>query len=117
VAKAAQLRAPHAKLRWACADLERFSLPCHAFDVVTCFYYRDPALYSLIRRTIRPGGLLFYETFTCDQLQFERGPRNPDHLLKRGELLNAFGNWDVILYQETSVDHCLAAMVARKPKS
>jgi tellurite methyltransferase len=99
---------------WVCADLERFLPVDHTFDIVLCFYYRDPALYSVIRRTIRPGGLLFYETFTRDQLQFGRGPRNPAHVLERGELLRIFGDWKVLVYQERSTEPAIASLIARK---
>jgi tellurite methyltransferase len=116
-AQAAQTAAGAPRARWICADLECFALPDQTFGVVACFYYRDPSLYSTIRATLRPGGLLFYETFTRDQLQFERGPRNPAHLLKPGELLGSFGDWEVVLYQETSKDQAVASLVARKPLS
>jgi tellurite methyltransferase len=114
-AQTAQTFADAPKAQWACVDLEYFALPDRTFDVVTCFYYRDPDLYSPVRATLRPGGLLFCETFTRDQLQFEGGPRNPAHLLEPGELLGSFGDWKVILYQERSTERAVASLVARKP--
>jgi tellurite methyltransferase len=102
---------------WVQADLENFAIPRAAFDVVVCFYYRDPGLYAKIRQALRSGGLLFYETFTRDQLRLASGPRHPAHLLGPGELLEAFGDWDVIFYRETWIECGAAALVARKPQA
>lgn len=102
---------------WVQADLENHALPEAAFDVVVCFYYRDPGLYAKIRQALGSGGLLFYETFTRDQLRLGVGPRHPAHLLGPGELLKAFGDWDVIFYRETWIERGSAALVARKPQA
>lgn len=100
---------------WIRADLDKFMLPAAAFEVIVCFYYRDPALYVRLRGSLRPGGWLFYQTFTREQLRFGVGPHKPAHLLEPAELLNAFGDWDLILYRETWVERGVAALVVRKP--
>ncbi len=102
-------------LAWLQADLEKFAFPQEAFDVIVCFYYRDPRLYPQLRQSLRPGGLLFYETFTREQLRFGAGPRKPAHLLEPGELLRAFGDWDLIFYRETWMENGIAFLVVRKP--
>lgn len=104
------------RIAWVRADLERFSLPPANLDVIVCFYYRDPALFAPMRDWLRRGGLLLYETFTREQLRFDHGPRNPAHLLEPGELLGAFGDWDLIFYRETSTESGVATLVARKPE-
>jgi 2-polyprenyl-3-methyl-5-hydroxy-6-metoxy-1,4-benzoquinol methylase len=103
------------RVDWVRADLENFTVPSPAFDVIVCFYYRDPALYAPLRTALRPAGLIVYETFTREQLCFSSGPRNPAHLLEPAELLNAFGDWDVIFYQEKYLERAVASLVARKP--
>ncbi len=97
------------------ADLERFALPRATFDVVACFYYRDPNLYAPLGEALVPGGLLFYETYTLEQLRFDSGPRNPAHLLEPGELRAAFRRWQVIFYREQWRQKGLASLIARKP--
>ena len=72
-------RARQCRVLWVQAHLETFELPAQAFDVISCFYYRDPDLYPRLRSALRPQGLLFYETFTLDQLEFASGPRDPAH--------------------------------------
>ncbi len=105
----------HVNVAWVQADLERFTLPVAAFDAILCFYYRDPQIVPALREAVRPGGLLFYETFTRDQLRFGEGPKNPAHLLEPGELLEAFGDWNVVFYRESWIERGVASLVARKP--
>ena len=97
------------------ADLTRFALPANAFSVVVCFKYRDPDLYPSIRASLRPGGLLIYETYTHEHRQYGRKPFDPAHLLERNELLEAFGDWEIIYYQEVWAGRGAASLVARKP--
>lgn len=111
-----QARLQGLRVDWVRSDLENFPLPCGAFDVIVCFYYRDPGLYAPLHAALRPGGLIVYETYTCNQLRFGSGPRNPAHLLGPGELLEAFGDWGVIFYRETRLERGIASIVARKPQ-
>ncbi|MFC1673931.1 class I SAM-dependent methyltransferase [Pseudomonadota bacterium] len=54
--------------------------------IVVNYLYRD--LFDNIIASLKPGGVLIYETFARGNEDFAR-PRNPDHLLKSGELLDA----------------------------
>jgi len=52
-----------------------------------------------------------------DQPQFGK-PHNPEHLLKPGELMTWFGEWDIIHYFEgikQNPPRAIAQMVCRKP--
>lgn len=100
---------------WVRADLEIFTLPPVTFDVIVCTYFRDPRLYAPIRESLRPGGLLFYETFSREQLRFDDGPKNPAHVLDPAELLQVFGDWRVMFYREMWIDRGISALIARKP--
>ena len=73
------------------ADLETggpFPLKGRTFDcvVVTNYLWRD--ILDDICAAVTPGGLLIYETFGLGNESFGR-PRNPDFLLKPGELAAA----------------------------
>jgi tellurite methyltransferase len=91
-----------------CADLQNFPLPASAFAVILCFRYLQRSLFSSIERALRPGGVLVFETFTLEQLSFDRGPRNPDHLLQPGELRRAFPGLTSLFYREWK--SCSAAL-------
>lgn len=71
----------------AVIDLETDPVPPVAtgFDAVLVFNYLHRPLLPWLLDAVTPGGRIFYETFTTRQA--ERGhPRNPDFLLKDGEL-------------------------------
>jgi SAM-dependent methyltransferase len=96
------------------ADLEKFTLPENAFDVVLCIHYLQRSLYSQIQRVLRPRGILVFETYTRAQLEFAGGPRNPEYLLDPGELRNAFPELRVIFYRELRAGQGIASLVAQK---
>jgi len=85
------------------ADLEDGSpwpLRERTFDavVVTNYLYR-PRLGDMID-AVAPGGVLLYETFMQGHERFAR-PRNPDHLLAPGELLDAIaGRLQVVAFMQ-----------------
>ena len=70
--------------------------------VVVNYLYR-PLMASLIGG-LAPGGALLYETFARGNEPFTR-PRNPDHLLKSGELLALVaGKLQVVAYEHGRID-------------
>jgi SAM-dependent methyltransferase len=86
-----------------------------AADLVVVVRYLDRAAFGALQRTIRPGGLLVYETFTTDQLEVGH-PRNPKHLLHPGELAGVFPDLETLSYSEGHFDGAhLARLVARAP--
>ena len=86
------------------ADLENgapFPLAGRNFAgvIVTNYLYR-PLIPALVA-AVAPGGVLIYETFARGNERFGR-PRNPDHLTKPGELLEAVrGMLRVVAYEDT----------------
>jgi len=87
------------------------------FDAIMVFNYLHRALIDRIKQAVRPGGLVFYETFTEQQRRFGR-PRNPDFLLKPDELKAWFETWQIIHYEErerANPPSHVASLVARKP--
>jgi tellurite methyltransferase len=99
------------------ADLSNSSFPVNSFCLVACFNYRDPALYPALRASLKPSGLLIYETYTYEHLHYDAKPQNPAYMLKRNELLRAFGDWQLIFYREIWIGRGIASLVARKPLS
>jgi len=84
------------------ADLEDGSpwpLTHRRFDgvIVTNYLYRP--IFNAIRDAVAPGGALIYETFAVGNEAYGK-PRNPDHLLEPGELLElARGVLEVVAYE------------------
>src|SRR5258708_5577081 len=98
------------------ADLEEVNLPAEAFSLVVCVNYLQRSLFSQIERTLVPGGVLLFETYTVAQLEFAGGPRNPNYLLESGELRTAFPALRSLFYRELRAGKGIASLIAKKPQ-
>jgi tellurite methyltransferase len=78
------------------------SLPYSAFDVIVISRFLDRSLNAAIIAALKPGGLLFYQTFTRLKVAAE-GPNNPAYLLEPGELLDLFSPLRPVFYRENAV--------------
>ena len=71
--------------------------------VVVNYLYRP--LFSNLIDAIAPGGFLIYETFALGNETYAR-PRNPEHLLKSGELLELVtGQMQIVAYEHGVVEN------------
>lgn len=83
------------------ADLEDGSpwpLPGRVFAGVATTNYLHRPILPLIVAALAPGGVLLYETFALGQERFGR-PKNPEFLLRPGELLAACAGLTVVAYE------------------
>ncbi|UCD72430.1 MAG: class I SAM-dependent methyltransferase [Syntrophobacterales bacterium] len=79
-------------------DLEREGinpLPEDFYGGILVFRYLHRPLIPSVKKALRTGGILIYETFTVEQPRFGK-PHNPDFLLKPGELRAWFADWPII---------------------
>lgn len=86
------------------------------FSAVLVFRYLHRPLIPCIKKSLKQGGIIMYETFTIEQARFGK-PKNPDHLLRGGELLSWFHDWEVIYSFEGIVgapSRAIARLVCRK---
>ena len=84
---------------------------------IIVFRYLHRPLIPCIKKALTDGGTLIYETYTIEQPRFGK-PRNPDFLLKPGELRDWFKDWDPIHYFEGikhDPDRAVAQIVCQKP--
>ena len=103
----------------AVVDLETHpppSLGDGRYDCVLVFNYLHRPLFPALRRAVKRGGLIVYETFTVRQA--ERGhPQNPDFLLRDGELIQLLEAFTIVRSREGEYDgRFVASAVARGPK-
>ncbi len=102
------------------ADLEKEGvnpLAKEAYAAILVFRYLHRPLIPCIRKGLMKKGLLVYETFTVDQARYGK-PRNPDFLLKRGELQGWFADWEILYYDEgikQAPERAVAQLICRKP--
>lgn len=101
-------------------DIQATSLSGRYYDVIVVSYFLDRSLAPAIIEALRPGGLLFYQTF--NQQQCGRGPSRSAWRLQDNELLHLFAPLLVRYYREDGLcaDTGLgiadeARLVAQKP--
>jgi SAM-dependent methyltransferase len=101
---AAHTDAPGAEL--IAADLEDGSpwpLAGRRFDAVVVTNYLWRPLFPALLAALNDGGVLICETFALGNEVFGR-PRNPDHLLARGELLRLADGLTVVAFEDGILD-------------
>ncbi len=98
------------------ADLEDgspFPLAGRRFEGVMVVRYLYRPLLPALVEAVAPGGVLVYETFARGNERFGR-PKNPDHLLEPGELLEAVrGTLRVVAYEDLVIEAPRPAAVQR----
>jgi SAM-dependent methyltransferase len=84
------------RLDTAVLDLTNPWLPPNIFDVIVNFRFLERAIFPIYRQALKPGGLLFFETFVKTASQGDC----PDHYLDPGELHAAFADFDIIHHHQ-----------------
>jgi SAM-dependent methyltransferase len=108
-------RADRLDVRAIAADLETHPLPRERYDLVVNARYLQRSLVGAIEAALAPGGALVFETFTTAQAELGR-PRNPEYLLRPGELARMFPRLETLVYREEVRDgrECVASLFARR---
>ena len=73
------------------------------FDVIVVVNYLHRPQFERYLASLAPGGLLLHETFALGNGEYGR-PRNPDYLLRPGELARAYGQELHVLAYEHGLD-------------
>lgn len=108
------------KINALVVNLEKYEIPEGNYDLITCFYYLQRSLIPQIKKGLKVGGMVVFETYTIDNLTlnkfqggFPHGPKNEAFLLKHNELLDFFRSFDhtqdkdfrVLYYREGVIDN------------
>lgn len=85
------------------ADLESggFAIAPGSYDLICDFFYLQRSLFPQIREGVRPGGTLAAAIHLLDDAP-DAPPRNPDYLLRPGELRAEFAAWKILFYSEAA---------------
>ena len=108
LAKAQKLAASRGlAIRTEVADLASYEPPENHYGSVISIWAHLPShvrsrLYPLLERSLKPGGIILFESYTPAQLSRNTGgPKDPDLLMDLTELLKHFPNCEPIIAQET----------------
>ncbi|MGW8370081.1 MAG: class I SAM-dependent methyltransferase [Gammaproteobacteria bacterium] len=86
-------------LRGEVRDIDAAPPPVASFDVIVVSHFLDRALVPALRAALRPGGLLYYQTFTRTRVH-ETGPSNQEFRLTENEFLRLFAGMRVLVFRE-----------------
>jgi SAM-dependent methyltransferase len=70
-----------------------------SFDIITVNHYLERELCPVISQALKPGGLLYYQTYSQQRVS-DKGPSNPVYRLAPNELLQLFPQLQIIVYRE-----------------
>lgn len=110
-------------IRTECLDMETGANPFTAyapasFDLICVARYLHRPLFPWMQGILKPGGVVIYQTFMqgCENSEIGR-PRNPNFLLRPGELAEHFAGFEILLDEvETLADgRPVSAFICRQP--
>jgi SAM-dependent methyltransferase len=98
-------------------DLEQPNpIPGEGYALVACFYYLDRNLIPDMKRAVRPGGHVVYETFLIDQHERFGKPGRKEFCWGHNELLRLFLDFRILFYFEGfKGDRWIVQLIAERP--
>jgi SAM-dependent methyltransferase len=87
------------RIATACRDVVAAPPLRESADVIAVSHFLDRSLAPHLAAALRPGGLLYYQTFVRDAVD-GTGPSNPAYRLGPNELLRLFAGLKVLAYRE-----------------
>lgn len=83
------------------ADLDNYTFEENAYDLILKVNYLDRKMFPNIIKALKKGGIFIYETFVKTPTgEGYHNPTNPDFHLDRDELPMAFGELEILSYEE-----------------
>lgn len=96
------------------ADILDYDFGTERFDLIANFYFLERDLTPRIKQALKPGGLLFFETFTSYGISRD-DPRYRKFLIDPNELLTMFDDFFIMFYFErVKIEKAVASMIAKK---
>lgn len=80
-------------------DVEASPPASTSFDVIVVSYFLNRDIIPALSGALRPGGLIYYQTFTRQRVS-DRGPQREAFRLAEQELLQLFSALQVVVYRE-----------------
>ena len=94
-------RAKGVRIKAMAADLDAYRLLPGRYDLVLNFYFLDRRLIPRIKKGLKKGGMVVFETYTAEQKKLGTGgPGQTQFVLKPNELLRLFRGFHVLFYRE-----------------
>jgi len=89
------------KIQTVLADLNTYPIERGRYDLIANFYFLDRSLIPKIKKGLKKGGMVIFETYLLEQRALSTaGPKNPKYFLKPNELLKLFRDFRILFYRE-----------------
>ncbi len=100
--KARQLaREKGVKMNTFVVDLDRFQIEKERYDLIANFYFLKRRLIPRIKKGLKKGGRVIFETYILDHRGLGAGgPKQEKFFLKPNELIRFFNNFRILFYRE-----------------
>ncbi|MGZ3515314.1 MAG: class I SAM-dependent methyltransferase [Thermodesulfobacteriota bacterium] len=89
------------KINTFAVDLDRFQIEKERYDLIANFYFLKRRLIPRIKKGLRKGGRVIFETYILDHRELGTGgPKQAKYFLKTNELIRFFKNFRILFYRE-----------------
>lgn len=110
------------KIYTSFADLNTYQIEKEQYDLIANFYFLKRSLIPKIKKGLKKGGRVIFETYTLEQRMLGTGgPKHPRYFLKPNELLRLFKDFRILFYREGIFREggrrkAIASLIAEKVK-
>ena len=89
------------KINTLLVDLDQYQIEKEKYDLIANFYFLRRGLIPKIKKGLKKGGRVIFETYTLEQKNVgTEGPKDPKYFLKSNELLRLFKDFRLLFYRE-----------------
>jgi len=89
------------KIHTLVVDLDTYQIEKERYALITNFYFLNRRLIPKMKRGLRKGGMVIFETYTLEHRKLRtKGPKNPKYFLRPNELLRLFKGFQILFYRE-----------------
>jgi len=89
------------KINTLLTDLDTYQIEKERYDLITNFYFLRRSLIPKIKKGLKKGGRVIFETYTLEQRTLGTGgPKHSKYFLKPNELIRLFQDFRVVFYRE-----------------
>jgi SAM-dependent methyltransferase len=102
------------------ADLDTYPIKRGEYNLITNFYFLNRNIIPRIKRGLKKGGVVFFETYLLEHRRLHTGgPKNPKYFLKPNEPLYLFKGFRILVYREGIFEEggkrkAIASLIAQK---
>jgi len=103
-------------------DLDHYEIEKDRYDLIASFYFLNRRLIPEIRKGLKEGGKVIFETYLLEHRTLATGgPKQAKYFLKPNELLRLFKGFRILFYREGIFREggrrkAVASLIAEKPR-